>query len=147
MHDLICRVASLRVQRRSAERGDDQRSGAGAECIFPPGGMRMRKLVNWRVALAALCIIGVSVLASSHSALQPMTMCARVPGDSARLVHLAEDTIASLRGIPQGVIRVRLGIGGYRVTTEDPHHDDVHDGGVVIFDCTGRISTIWLDGG
>jgi hypothetical protein len=107
----------------------------------------MRQLVNWRVALAVLCIIGVSVLASYHSALQPATMCARVPGDSARLVRLAQDTIASLRGIPQGVIRVRLGIGGYRVTTEDPRRDDQHDGGVVIFDCKGRISTVWLDGG
>ena len=107
----------------------------------------MRKLVNWRVALVTLCIIGLSVLASYHSALQPATVCARVPGDSAGLVRIAQDTIANLRGIPQGVVRVRLGIGGYRVTTEDTHHDDVHDGGVVIFDCKGRISSVWLDGG
>jgi hypothetical protein len=34
-----------------------------------------------------------------------------------------------------------------RVRTEDASTTALHDGGLVVFDCSGHVSHVWLDGG
>jgi hypothetical protein len=74
--------------------------------------------------------------------------CAAGALDTAKLVVLARDTLARLRARPQRVNRISAATtGGLELRTEDTTPGSLHNGGLVAFDCTGRITLVWLDGG
>lgn len=106
----------------------------------------------WPVVLllVALLAIGGIIVTALH-AVVPQTSgraACRVPltGDSA-LQARAADTIGRIRGVRQRATRGFRDPTGYTVRTEDTSATDIHDGGLVHFDCARRVEFIWLDGG
>jgi hypothetical protein len=73
--------------------------------------------------------------------------CSEGSRDSVRVARLATDTIASLRARTQRVERIAWTPTGVEVRTEDVDPRSVHDGGLAAFDCAGRLTFLWLDGG
>ena len=73
--------------------------------------------------------------------------CVAARRDSVRTMHAARDTIARLRARAQHVTRFAPVRSGVDVRTEDVDTLALHDGGLVGFDCTGRVTMVWLDGG
>lgn len=60
---------------------------------------------------------------------------------------MATDTIATLRARTQRVRSFTLNARGLEIRTEDNDSLAGHDGGLAAFDCTGRLTFLWLDGG
>jgi hypothetical protein len=89
--------------------------------------------IHRRTALAAAAAEPISCRAAEH--------------DSVRLARLAVDTIAYLRARRQHVRRFSWTPNGIEVRTEDDDTLAAHDGGLAAFDCTGRLTFLWLDGG
>lgn len=73
--------------------------------------------------------------------------CTGVDRDSVRLARVATDTIATLRGRSQRVKQVAWTPDGVEIRTEDSDPLAAHDGGLAAFDCAGRPTFLWLDGG
>ena len=73
--------------------------------------------------------------------------CVAAGRDSARTARLAVDTVAALRARTQQVRLFARAPGGVEVRTEDKDTLATHDGGLVAFDCAGRLTFLWLDGG
>jgi hypothetical protein len=95
-------------------------------------------------------VIGLATaaaLAAVRQGLRSSPVCTRAARDTAGLARMAEDTIRQLRGTAQRVTRVRVRPWGVRVRTEDASTTALHDGGLVVFDCSGHVSHVWLDGG
>jgi hypothetical protein len=105
-----------------------------------------------RIALVVLLLCAiVSVRACGPAARARIPRggrsCAPSRGERARAVAAARDTIARLRARAQRLSRFSRLRGGFEVRTEDRDSLSLHDGGLVGFDCTGRMTMIWLDGG
>ena len=64
-----------------------------------------------------------------------------------RSSRLATDTIAALRGRSQRVKRVTWTPDGVEIRTVDSDPLAARDGGLAAFDCAGRLTFLWLDGG
>jgi hypothetical protein len=77
----------------------------------------------------------------------PATSCSGGGRDSVRLGRIATDTIATLRARTQRVQRIAWTPTGVEVRTEDADPVSAHDGGLAAFDCAGRLTFLWLDGG
>jgi hypothetical protein len=105
------------------------------------------------LAWASFVVLLCSVLASLRMhrrealAVTPPSACAATDHDSLRLARVAIDTIAHLRARPQHVRRYSRTPDGIEVRTEDDDSLAEHDGGLAAFDCTGRLTFLWLDGG
>jgi hypothetical protein len=111
----------------------------------------LRRWLAWASLVVLLC----SVVASLHmqrrtalaaAAAEP-TSCRAARLDSVRLARLAVDTITELRAHPQHVRRFSRTPNGIEVRTEDDDALAAHDGGLAAFDCTARLTFLWLDGG
>lgn len=100
-----------------------------------------------RTLLVVIGLVGAVALAAVRQGLRSTPACTRATRDTVGLARIAEDTIRRLRGTPQRVSRVRMRPWGVRVRTEDASATAMHDGGLVVFDCAGRVSHVWLDGG
>lgn len=73
--------------------------------------------------------------------------CTLAPGDSNRVTRMAVDTIATLRARRQRVRTFTVDVRGVEIRTEDDDSLSTHDGGLAAFDCAGRLTFLWLDGG
>jgi hypothetical protein len=100
-----------------------------------------------RTLAVVIGLAAAAALAAIRQGLRSSPVCTRSARDTTGLARLAEDTIHRLRGTPQHVTRVRVRPWGVRVRTEDASTTALHDGGLVVFDCSGRVSHVWLDGG
>jgi hypothetical protein len=115
--------------------------------------MLRRALLRRRLAWAAFVVLLCSVVASLRarhrdaSARMARTGCAIAERDSLRLSRIAIDTIGELRDRRQRVRLYTRTPAGVEVRTEDNDSLSVHDGGLAAFDCAGRLTFLWLDGG
>jgi hypothetical protein len=109
----------------------------------------LRRRLAWVALVVLLCSIVASLRMRFHhaSSVVPVVGCTDVDRDSVRLVRLATDTIATLRGRTQRVKRVTWTPDGLEIRTEDSDRLAAHDGGLAAFDCAGRLTFLWLDGG
>lgn len=106
-----------------------------------------------RIAWVALVVLLCSLVASVR--LRPIvrpraaihSTCVAAGRDSARVARLASDTIATLRARAQQVRSFTPRSTGVEVRTEDSDSLSSHDGGLAAFDCAGRLTFLWLDGG
>jgi len=73
--------------------------------------------------------------------------CGAAERDSVRLARIATDTIGDLRSRSQRVRSYSWTPDGIEVRTEDNDSLAAHDGGLAAFDCAGRLTLLWLDGG
>ena len=106
-------------------------------------------VISGRTRTLALVIglAAAAVLAAVRQGLRSSPVCTRSARDTTGLARIAEDTMHRLRGTSQHVTRVRVRPWGVRVRTEDASTTALHDGGLVLFDCSGHVSHVWLDGG
>jgi hypothetical protein len=115
--------------------------------------MIKRSALRRRLAWAALVVLFGSVMAILRlqqriaAPVTPTAGCRAGAPDSMRLARLATDTIATLRVRTQRVQRISWTPTGVEVRTEDTDPWSVHDGGLAAFDCAGRLTFLWLDGG
>ena len=106
-----------------------------------------------RLALAAFVVLLCSVVAAlrmhrwDQSTAELPVACAAADRDSARLAYVAVDTISELRARRQRMRRFTRTPDGIEVRTEDDDPLAAHDGGLAAFDCMGRLTFLWLDGG
>lgn len=110
----------------------------------------LRRRLAWAALVILLCSVVVSVQLRRHrGAPLPTTTaeCVAVQRDSARFAIFATDTIAALRARRQRVQRFTRSADGLEVRTEDDDPLAAHDGGLAAFDCAGRLTFLWLDGG
>jgi len=115
--------------------------------------MLKRAALRRRLAWVAFVVLVCSVIASVRVRHRTSTL-RRVPGsctaaeaDSVLLVRVATDTIGDLRARGQRVKSYSWTSDGLEVRTEDSDPLSAHDGGLAAFDCTGRLTFLWLDGG
>lgn len=117
------------------------------------GGVTGRAFLRRRLAWAAFVVLLCSIVASlrlrhrTAASVAPAASCSGGALDSVHLARLATDTIATLRARTQRVQRIAWTPTGVEVRTEDVDPHSVHDGGLAAFDCTGRLTFLWLDGG
>lgn len=115
--------------------------------------MMRRARLRHRLAWAAFVILLCSVVASlrlyhrAGSSRAVAAACLAAERDSDRLARIAVDTIAALRARSQVVRRYSRTPNGLEVRTEDDDTLSAHDGGLAAFDCAGRLTFLWLDGG
>lgn len=115
--------------------------------------MTKRSALRERIAWAAFVVLLCSLVASFR--MRPITRpiateriaCLDGSRDSTLIARLASDTIATLRARTQQVRRFTRRPTGIEVRTEDADSLAAHDGGLVAFDCSGRMTFLWLDGG
>ena len=99
---------------------------------------------SWRCAMLLLC---AGCERASDTTGRLGAACETQP-DTAQLARVARDTVARLRARPQLVTRIApVRTGGLELRTEDSSPGALHDGGLVTFDCAGRVTLVWLDGG
>lgn len=111
----------------------------------------MSRRALWRTAAVVLALCAIASLrgcsgGGRRRAIRAAAGCP-APRDSALMAAVARDTIARLRGRPQYLRRLERTPTGVEVRTEDPDSLSIHDGGLVSFDCAGRVTAVWLDGG
>ncbi len=82
-----------------------------------------------------------------HSSAVKRPACSLGPTDSVHVARMALDTIATLRGRSQQVRSFFVNAHGVEIRTEDNDGLSIHDGGLAAFDCAGRFTFLWLDGG
>ena len=105
-----------------------------------------RPMRSTLLLLASLVSLGCERSAPAVS--RDAAACRADATDSAAYARVARDTIARLRAEPQTVVRITpSSTGGVELRTEDASPEAFHDGGLVAFDCTGRVTLVWLDGG
>lgn len=63
------------------------------------------------------------------------------------MATLARDTIGRLKSHPQAVTLISALPDGVSIRTEDTDSTAFHNGGAVSFDCSKRVTSIWLDTG
>src|SRR5690349_19523235 len=110
---------------------------------------RLRRRLAWAAFVILLCSIAASLRMRHRgaAAYRAPPGCAAAEHDSLRLVGIAADTIAALRARSQRVKSYSWTPNGFEVRTEDNDSLSTHDGGLAAFDCTGRLTFLWLDGG
>lgn len=94
-----------------------------------------------------VCSAVASIRVRLRSRVTSRTACAMAPPDSVRVARIAIDTIATLRGRSQRVRFFIVDSRGVEIRTEDNDSLSTHDGGLAAFDCAGRFTFLWLDGG
>ena len=115
--------------------------------------MTERASLRRRLAWAAFVILLCSLVASLRMRHRATTVsaapqaCIAAERDSALLARIATDTIGDLRARNQRVRRYSWTSNGLEVRTEDDDPLSAHDGGLAAFDCAGRLTFLWLDGG
>lgn len=115
--------------------------------------MMRRARLRRRLAWAAFVILACSVVASLRirrrvgNAEAEVVSCDAAERDSVRLARIATDTIGDLRARSQKVKSFTWTRDGVEVRTEDNDTLSAHDGGLAAFDCAGRLTFLWLDGG
>lgn len=116
--------------------------------------MTHRATIRRHLAWTALVVLACSVVASlrmhprtAGAPAAAATSCLLSKRDSIRIARIAADTIGDLRARGQRVKRFSRTPGGVEVRTEDDDTLSVHDGGLAAFDCAGRLTFLWLDGG
>lgn len=114
--------------------------------------MSRRAALRRRLGWVALVVLACSVVASLRmhrraAAAAVASACRVAEQDSVRAARTATDTIATLRGHRQHVRRYSGMSNGVEVRTEDDDALSQHDGGLAAFDCSGRLTFLWLDGG
>jgi len=110
---------------------------------------RLRRRLAWAAFVVLLCSV-VASLRMHHrgpAASRARARCAAAEHDSLHLAGIAVDTIAALRARSQVVRSYSWTPNGLEVRTEDNDSLSAHDGGLAAFDCTGRLTFLWLDGG
>lgn len=109
----------------------------------------LRRRVAWTAFVVLLCSVVASLRMYRRNGprTSPPAACAATASDSVRLVRVATDTIADLRARRQQVSRFTWTLHGVEVRTEDIDPLSAHDGGLAAFDCAGRLTFLWLDGG
>jgi hypothetical protein len=73
--------------------------------------------------------------------------CSLTRGDTVTMAALARDTIAHLKGRAQAVTLISPIREGISIRTEDADSAAFHNGGAVSFDCSMRVTSVWLDAG
>lgn len=111
-----------------------------------------RSLLRRRLAWAALVVLVSSVVAilqvrHGAASVAGAAGCSGGGRDSVRLARIATDTVSALRARTQRVQRIAWTPAGVEVRTEDADPISTHDGGLAAFDCAGRLTFLWLDGG
>jgi hypothetical protein len=112
----------------------------------------LRRRLAWASFVILLCSAVASLrmhrrTAIATAAAAEPTSCRAAQHDSVRVARLAVDTIADLRARRQHVRRFSRTPNGIEVRTEDDDTLAAHDGGLAAFDCMGRLTFLWLDGG
>jgi hypothetical protein len=101
--------------------------------------------------MTALVVLLCSVVASIRMQGRPTTTvrpaCDFTSSDSVRIVRFATDTIATLRARTQRVRSFEIDERGLEIRTDDIDSLSTRNGGLAAFDCTGRLTFLWLDGG
>jgi hypothetical protein len=100
-----------------------------------------------RTLAVVIGLAAAAALAAVRQGLRSSPVCTRATRDTTGLARIAADTVRRLRGTPQQATFVRMRPWGVRVRTEDASTATLHDGGLVVFDCSGHVSHVWLDGG
>ena len=103
----------------------------------------------WAAFVVLLCSLVASIRTrpAVRRAVAARSACVAAGHDSSRVVRLASDTIATLRARTQQVRSFTRRAAGVEVRTEDADSLSSHDGGLAAFDCSGRLTFLWLDGG
>jgi hypothetical protein len=109
----------------------------------------LRRRLAWTALVVLLCSVVASIRMRRHRAapVVPVASCSGIARDSVRLARTATDTIATLRARTQRVNRFTWTPDGVEIRTEDVDSLAAHDGGLAAYDCTGRLTFLWLDGG
>lgn len=109
----------------------------------------LRRRLAWAALVVLLGSVGASLRIRHRNAAPASSgaACSSAGRDSAELARFATDTIGRLRDRPQRVSRFTASPDGFEVRTEDDDPLSAHDGGLAAFDCAGRLSLLWLDGG
>jgi len=106
----------------------------------------LRRNLAWTALVVLLCSVVASIRVRERSTvLRPA--CRTGGEDSVRIARLATDTIATLRGRTQRVRTFESNSRGIEIRTDDSDSLATRNGGLAAFDCTGRLSFLWLDGG
>jgi hypothetical protein len=109
----------------------------------------LRRRLPW----VAFVVLGCSVIASLRirhrlsDVPYEVPHCDAAERDSVDLARMATDTIGDLRSRSQRVKSYSWTSHGLEVRTEDNDSLAAHDGGLAAFDCAGRLTFLWLDGG
>ena len=98
-----------------------------------------------------LACLGLAVVASCErpapEARGAADSCPFTSADSTALANAARDTVMRLKGHAQQVTEITAVRGGIAFRTEDADSSAFHNGGAVSFDCSKRVTSVWLDGG
>jgi hypothetical protein len=111
------------------------------------GRAALRRRLAWAAFVVLLCCVLASLRMHRRAAAAIPSRCAAAERDSLRVARMAVDTIAGLRARRQHVRRFSRTPDGIEVRTEDDDVLSPHDGGLAAFDCAGRLTFLWLDGG
>jgi hypothetical protein len=109
----------------------------------------LRRRLAWASLVVLLCSVGASLRIHRRDAVAAPVpaACIAARQDSVRVARTAADTIGVLRARRQHVRRYSWTPNGIEVRTEDDDTLSAHDGGLAAFDCAGRLTFLWLDGG
>jgi hypothetical protein len=111
----------------------------------------LRRRLAWASLVILLCSVAASLRMHRRAAIAAapagQATCQAAERDSIRVARVAVDTIGDLRARRQHVRRFSWTPKGIEVRTEDDDALAAHDGGLAAFDCTGRLTFLWLDGG
>jgi hypothetical protein len=109
----------------------------------------LRRRLAWASFVVLLCSVVASLRLHRRDAVADAVpaVCIAAQPDSVRLARIAADTIGALRARRQHVRRYSRTPDGIEVRTEDDDTLSAHDGGLATFDCAGRLTFLWLDGG
>jgi septum formation inhibitor MinC len=97
-------------------------------------------------ALTALMGLTACDRGASH-ARAPAVACSLTRGDTVAMAAQARDTVARLKGRAQAVTLISPIRSGVSIRTEDADSTAFHNGGAVSFDCSMRVTSVWLDMG
>jgi len=107
----------------------------------------LRRNLAWVALVVLLCSVVASLRMRGRSRPVRRAACTLAPADSSRVARMAVDTIATLRARSQRVRTFTIDVRGVEIRTEDNDSLSTHDGGLAAFDCAGRLTFLWLDGG
>ena len=101
-----------------------------------------------RTIAACGCILLLAAMACDRPGrATQVAACRLTRADTLAIATLARDTIGRLKSRPQAVTLISAVPGGVSIRTEDADSTAFHNGGAVSFDCSKRVTSIWLDTG
>ena len=109
------------------------------------GVVEMLRRMVWLGGFAGV----VALAACERPASRPRAVagCPFTAADTTALAVSARDTIGRLKAHPQRITQLMPVAGGVAFRTEDVDSAALHNGGTVSFDCSKRVTMVWLDGG